>query len=349
MKNKIIISVVLTILIVVGFAIFSKPIDNSPIKIGVILPLSGDLAFIGEPAKRGAEMALANFKDTKHKYELIFEDDQFDGKKAITAANKLIFMDKVSALVTFGSSGGNSVKPLAETNKILHFAVASDQNIADGIYNFNHWTSPKEEVSAMVAEFARKNIKTISILTMNQDGMVAIANELENQLKNTAFKIIVNEKFNVGTRDFRTLVAKVKTDLPDIIVLVNYSPELEILGKQIKEAGINIPMTSFEGLDATTDPKIFTGSWYSTASDMTDIFRMNFQNKNNLAPVVGTGNVFDIITLIVTATENTRGNPTGLNIGSELLKIKDLIGSMGSISLDKTGSVISKAVIKTIR
>lgn len=349
MKNKIIIGIILIVLVILGFGILSKPADPSTIKIGIILPLSGDLAFIGEPAKKGAEMVLEDFKDTKHEYELIFEDDQFDGKKTITAAQKLISIDKVNILVTFGSSGGNSVKPLAETNKILHFAVASDQNIADGKYNFNHWTSPKEEATKMVAELVKRNIKTVSILTMNQDGMVAIANELKNQIKNTNIQIIMDEKFNIGTRDFKTLVAKTKVNLPEQIIMVNYSPELEILGKQIREVGIKTPMTSFEGLDATTDPKLFSGSWYSTASDMTETFKTNFKNKYGTSPVVGTGNIYDIVALLITASEKTKGAMTNEKIASELLKIKEFSGSMGNISLNQNGSVISKAVIKTIK
>lgn len=349
MKKKIIRSIVVIVLIIIGFTLSDKPMDATPIKVGVILPLSGDLAFIGEPAKRGAEMALESFKETKHKYELIFEDDQFDGKKTVTAANKLISIDKVDALVTFGSSGANSVKPLAEVSKVLHFAVASDQNIADGKYNFNHWTSPEEEVTTMVAELIKRNIKTVSILTVNQDGMVSISNELRNELRNTGIKIITDEKFNVGTRDFRSLVLKVKSNLPDIIIMVNYSPELEILGRQIVEAGIKTPMTSFEGLDATTDPKLFSGSWYSTASDVTEGFKNDFKTKFNIDPIVGTGNVNDIISLVITATENTSGAPTIEKIGKELLKINNFTGSMGKISVNQNGLVISQAVIKVIK
>jgi branched-chain amino acid transport system substrate-binding protein len=339
---------VVVVIVVVLFVQY-KPVDNSVVKVGVILPLSGDLAFIGEPAKHGAEMALESFGETKHKYELIFEDDQFDGKKAVTAANKLISIDKVNAIVTFGSSGGNSVKPIAEANNIIHFAVASDQKIADGVINFNHWTSPREEVRAMVDEFVNRGIKTVSILTMNQDGMIAIADELKSQLKNTGIEIVGEEKFNVGTRDFRTISAKLKEKLPEIIVMVNYSPELEVLGRQIRDAGINTPMTSFEGLDATTDAKLFAGSWYSTASDMTDKFKTEFKAKYNLDPIVGTGNVYDIVSFVVTASENIKGQVNTDKLGSSLVKIKDFVGSMGIVSIGADGAVVSPAVIKTVK
>jgi branched-chain amino acid transport system substrate-binding protein len=347
--KKVLISILAVILIVLGYTSFRVPTETKPIKIGVVLPLSGDLAFIGEPARYGAEMALASFTNTKHKYELIFEDDQFDGKKSATAANKLISIDKVDTIISFGSSGGNVIKPLADTNKILHFAIASDQKIADGKYNFNHWTSPKEEVTASINELLRRNIKTISILTANQDGMVSIADELKRQAKNAGISIITDEKFNIGERDYRTLVAKLKKNLPEMIFMVNYSPELEILGRQIKEAGIKTPMTSFEGFDATTDTKLFSGYWYASPSNPSQEFTAKFKGKYQVAPAVGTGNVFDVVSLIITATEKVKGTPTAERISIELLKINKLNGSMGDISVGSTGSVVSQAIIKIIK
>ena len=344
-------AIVLIVLIIAGFSTFRSPVGTGLIKIGVILPLSGNLAFLGESAKQGAELALEKYGDSKNKYELIFEDDQFDAKKAVTAAQKLISIDKVSAIVTFGSSGGNSVKPIAEQNKILHFAVATDPNTADGKHTFNHWTPAKEEVRALVAELISKNIKKIGLLTVNQEGMLAIANEITKQTADTDISIITNQKFNVGEKDFHTLITKVKESSIEMLVMVNYSPEIEILGRQIKAAGIKTPMTSVEGFDQTTDPKLFSGYWYASASDPSGDFINAFQTKYSKAPGFGTGNVYDIVTLIITASEKATNHikPTADQTISKLLEIKDLKGAMGNLSIGSDGMVLSKATIKTVK
>ena len=344
-------ALVIIILIIVGFSEFKGNVDNGPIKIGVILPLSGNLAFLGESAKQGAELALENYAGTKNKYELIFEDDQFDAKKTVTAATKLISIDKVDAIVSFGSSGGNAVKSLAEKYKILHFAVATDPKVADGKYTFNHWTPAKEEVRALVAELLKRNITKIGVLTANQEGMLAISNEIQKQTQNTSISIITNQEFNIGEKDYRTLIAKVKENLPEILVLANYSPEIEILGKQIKEAGIKIPMTSVEGFDQTTNPVLFKGYWYASASDPSGEFTANFETRYGKSPAFGTGNAYDIITLIITASENAtrHGKPAVSDTISKLLEIKDLKGAMGSLSVGSDGAVLSKATIKVVK
>jgi branched-chain amino acid transport system substrate-binding protein len=339
------------VLIILGFSTFHGTVKTGPVKIGVILPLSGDLAYLGESAKRGAELALENYAGTRNKYELIFEDDQFDAKKAVTAANKLISIDNVDAVVTFGSSGGNSVKPIAEKNKILHFAVATDPKVADGGYTFNHWTPAKEEVRALVAELLKRNIKKIGLLTVNQDGMLAIDNEITKQTQGTGISIVTDQKFNIGEKDFRTLIAKVKQNSPEILVMINYSPEIEILGRQIKDAGVKIPMTSVEGFDQTSDPGLFKGYWYASASDPSSEFANSFKTKYGKSPGFGTGNIYDIITLIITASENatSRGKPNTDDVISKLLQIKDLKGAMGSLSVGSDGVVLSKATIKTVK
>ncbi len=323
--------------------------ETGPIRIGVIIPLSGNLAFLGEPAKQAAEFALENFKDTKHKYEFIFEDDQFSAEKAVTAANKLISIDKVDAIISFGSSGGNAVNPLAEKNKVIHFAVASDPKVADGTYNFNHWTPPSEEVRVLIAELQRRSIKKIGVLTANQGGMLAITQEIKKQIIGTDIQITTEQVFNIGEKDYRSLILKIKQNLPDIFVMVSFTPELEILGKQMIDAGIKTPMTSVEGFDQTSQPELFDGYWYASASDPSGEFVKSFQDKFGKNPAFGTGNAYDIVSLLVTAYENTDSAQTPNEVVNQLLNIKGFKGAMGDLSIGNDGLVLSTATIKTVK
>jgi|GEM_PF-271654 len=342
--------IVVIVLIFVGFTTYNKPKTTNTFKIGVILPLSGDLAIIGTPAKSGAEMALASFTNTKNKYELIFEDDQYNVNKTVTIANKLISIDKVNAIVTLGSAEGNGVKPLANNAKVIHFnTAASDQTIPDGHYIFTHWTPPAEEAKAMINELINRKINKVAIFTTNNDGMIAITNELEKQLLETNIQVTMSEKINVSGRDFRTQIAKLKGELPDIIVMQNTPPELEILARQIKEAGVKAPMTSIEVFDTSTAADLFRGYWYASVSNFTDLFRDDYKNKYGLVPELATGNIYDIISLIITAAENTKGAPTADNVSAELLKIKNFNGAMGELSMGPSGMVLSKATIKTVK
>ncbi len=84
--------IILLVLIFAGgyFILFGEEIDErqqrESVNVGVILPLSGDLSFIGTEIRRGMDMALTEL-GSESLLELIYEDDQtLDSQTAVNAA-----------------------------------------------------------------------------------------------------------------------------------------------------------------------------------------------------------------------------------------------------------------------
>ncbi|MDP3042952.1 MAG: ABC transporter substrate-binding protein [bacterium] len=359
-KNaKIIIGAIIAIIAVGGiwYGAGQKPAPTEtakePIKIGAILPLTGDFAFLGEGIRDAILLAKENLKDTQYNYEVIFEDDQSsDLKEVASAANKLINIDKVNILISVNSGPGNVVAPIAEQNKIIHFAIGSDKNMAKGDYNFIHWTQPSEEIQVFIAELQKRGIKKLGIFELNQQGATAMIDELQERLKETDIKIVSHQNFNFGEKDFRTIIAKAKQANAEIYLLgLIFPPELEILAKQIKEAGINIPITSIESFELTDQLSLFEGEWYVNAADPTEDFVDKFNKKIGKNPSIGAANGYDIFNLIVAASEKKESSikPATNIIASELKKIKDFNGALGNLSVDEEGIVISQAVVRMIK
>ncbi len=122
------------VLAVIAFSVSAIAADKPLIKIGVSAPLTSDNAHLGESMRDAMTMAKENLPaDTKFDYEIIFEDDGLEAKRAALAANKLVSVDKVDALVSFSSGTGGVISPIAEQNKKIHFGIASAQSVADGI------------------------------------------------------------------------------------------------------------------------------------------------------------------------------------------------------------------------
>jgi hypothetical protein len=70
--------IVIAIIVIIAAIIASSPSntlvgEKQTVKIGFSLPLSGDLAILGERAKLAAELAKDSFENTKYNYEFIFE------------------------------------------------------------------------------------------------------------------------------------------------------------------------------------------------------------------------------------------------------------------------------------
>src|ERR1035437_4224960 len=102
---------VVTVLIVLVFRP-SQP-ENS-LRIGIILPLTGPSAFIGESTRKGLDLALEqhNAAGNHPPIELLYEDSAGDVKQAVTAYNKLTAVHHVQAVVCV-STGAQALAPLA--------------------------------------------------------------------------------------------------------------------------------------------------------------------------------------------------------------------------------------------
>jgi len=330
--------------------------EKLTVTIGASLPLTGDLAFLGEPYKNAMELALEdamNDGSLKYKYEIIYEDDQFDPAKGVSAINKLISIDGVSAISTFGSPVGSAVAPIAEENQVVHInGIASDPSVAVGDYNFVHWTPPYEEVSVLLDEFEKRGITNVVLFEQNMAGAQALANAFREGVDGTDVTIVGTESFNSDVRDFRTAIQKVKALESDIIVLLLTSPQLEIVTKQIREAGIDTPLTTIEGFMFTDQPELFTGLWYVAPADMQDWFVEKFTTTYGEGPKLGGGNGYDVVSLLVEAFEEAgdgRSIPSQADVQKELANIKGFDGAMGeNLSVDENGLIVTEALVKTV-
>ncbi len=92
--NKKIIGVCIVIIVIISFFVIKNINQNKlsgPITIGAILPLSGDLANVGEDIRTGINLFLGKTPDAK----IVIENDEGDTKKSISAVNKLMSIDNI--------------------------------------------------------------------------------------------------------------------------------------------------------------------------------------------------------------------------------------------------------------
>ncbi len=169
-------SFALLVTLAAGFspAAFGEEVKCSkPLKIGVILPLSGDTATAGVAIRNGTLMAARNLAN-RCKVELVFEDDQLQQSRSVASFYKLTSFDKIDALIVFSSGSGKAIAPLADTAKIPVIAIASDAAVSRGKkFTFNHWVTPESQAKLLVPEALRRGYKKIVIVSSEHDGTLA--------------------------------------------------------------------------------------------------------------------------------------------------------------------------------
>lgn len=225
------------------------------IKIGYIGPLTGDVASIGQDEKSTIEMFFE--KDPTiagKKVEMIFEDAQCNGQKAASAAEKLVNVDKVQLIVGAGCSGETlGAAPIAEKGKVVLFSsVSTSPEITTaGDYVFRN--APADDKSSVVlTEVLSKKFKKAALITQNNDYSQAYRKELQAKLPKSGVEIVVDEAFNTGATDFKSILQKVKDSGADVLInLPGESAPGGFITKQARELGINLPVYSGDVLSGT--------------------------------------------------------------------------------------------------
>ncbi len=325
--------------------------SKETIKIGMSLPLTGRIAFIGEGMRNAALMAREQLGNTRYNYEIIFEDDQLDPKLTAGAANKLINIDKVDAIVSVDSGPGNVVTPIATRNNVIHFGLALSPEVYKGDTNFVHWTSPAVQSELLIKELQKRGIKKVGVFRSKYEDQDVQMADLRAKIKNTDIEIVTDQVFHVSETDFRSQIAQAKQTRPDIYAILAMSPALEILTKQMREAGIHTPLTTIGAFESSQELDLFEGDWYVSAAEPNSGFISRYKEKYNANPPVCAGNAYDIVNLFVTAVEKigTSKKPTAHEIARELKKIRNFKGALGNLNIDENGIVQSEAKLKMVK
>ncbi len=250
---------------------FAADVAPSPIKIGLILPLSGNNANLGEFCLKAVALFKKDLADPalRHRYELIIEDDQLTPRLTAQAAQKLLNIDHVHAIVTFSSGSGSVVAPLTEQKKIPHISIASDIKISSRhTYSFLHWIHPHEEVAEYFKLLNALGIKRLAMITARQSGALYLLDELRAQAPAAGVELTSVEYFNTGERDFRIQLLRLNETRPDALLPLAFSPELQIILRRLQELGIHLPLPSMECYDflSGADAKAIEGQYYISAA-----------------------------------------------------------------------------------
>jgi branched-chain amino acid transport system substrate-binding protein len=223
-------------------------------KIGVILPLTGPTAVIGQEEKRGVDMAIEKINASggalKKKVELIIEDNKGDPTVIVSAAEKLITRDKVVAL-TGGYSSVESLALLAAMKKYEPVTVWQGGGAVkmDQMYGKERWffmlhpRSPdyQRNITDFLSEIQPRP-KRIAIVYEDTSYGVDHSKVAKQYLTEKGFELVTFEPFKSGTLDFSPLLTKIKGAKPEIFYWIGYAGDSILLTKQAKELGFTPKM-----------------------------------------------------------------------------------------------------------
>ena len=182
---------------------------TEPIKIGVITPLTGDYSIVGEEVQKGIELAVSQLGKQGVKISVVCEDDQLDPKNTVTAANKLITIDKVDFVVVFSVEEAKPIFSLFNNAKIPLLVLFDSNNAikSAGPYIFSNGFST-EKTGELMADYAFNTLKLkkIAIVSHVDEWSKIITESFKNKFIDDGGVVVYNDSVQIGTSDFRSII-----------------------------------------------------------------------------------------------------------------------------------------------
>jgi branched-chain amino acid transport system substrate-binding protein len=218
------------------------------IKVGIVLPLTGEQAKFGEIEKRSFIMAAEEINAKGgvkgNKLELLFEDDTGKPDVGRSATEKLISQEKVSIITGgYSSSVTAAATAVAQQFKVPFLVTTgSADKITESGYDYVFRINPPaSEYPAAVVTFLQEVVKpkTAVILFENSLFGQSSSKEFEEDCQKLGIKVLLKEGYNKGAIDFKPMLTKVKATNPDLVYMVSYVMDAALLMRQAKELDFN--------------------------------------------------------------------------------------------------------------
>jgi branched-chain amino acid transport system substrate-binding protein len=217
------------------------------VRIGLIQPLTGSVAYNGTTDVNGAKLAVQQRNAAGgvlgKQVDLVVEDGQCQPASSVNAAQKLIQSSHVAALVgAFCSSATAAIMPVAEQDKMpLVTGVSSAPDLTE---RGNQWFFRATETDALLAKsfahilYDQLKLRKVAYVGVNDDFGRGAAKQFQEQMQALGATTAMTDFFDHGTTDFSTLLTKLRAANPDGIFVAAETQDGAGFVTQAAEFGI---------------------------------------------------------------------------------------------------------------
>lgn len=222
----------------------SWALQGAPIKIGLIIPLTGATSPFGATMGQAAKIAETEINSAGgvrgRQIQIVIEDDQSNPEAAVRAAHKLIDVDKVVAIGgSYASAVTSAIAPLCWEGKTVLLTSSG----ADSITKLPHQgyifrTSPTvtlqgTRVGNFAVELGAKKMFFLGPQTPFAQSYIEIISGIFKAAGGTGSGLVYEDKKS----SYRSEVDQALKESPDVVVLGGYVPDTSVVLKDLYRAG----------------------------------------------------------------------------------------------------------------
>ena len=312
--------------------------DSGPVKLGMVVPISGSSAPTGAYMKNGAQLAVDEINKAGgvlkgRKLELMVEDEACDAQQAVASANKVVSAGAVVSVGGYCSGATLPTLPIfqkANTPMIIP-AANSSELVSQGLANVFMINGTGKQQSTKALEFMKKSgFATVALVDDNTSYSKDITTQTQSQIeKDGAVKVALKTSVTAGESDYSAVVRAIMAKNPALVYWTGYYQEGGLIINQLKKAGFTGKIMVADG---SVDPSLakIAGAGaegvFATMTETPDTLKgaekwiANYKSKFNSDPGPYSTQAYDAVRLAAKAIDTA-----GSTKGSDIIKALSVI------------------------
>lgn len=242
----------------------SKP-SVEVVRVGVLYPLSGDLASTGQDNQNGVILAAEEINAAGGiqslggaKLELVFGDTQGNPDIGAQETERLIQQENVVAII--GAYQSSVTKPATQAAERLETPFIVNMAISDIItergFQYTFRVCPKAQYYGRdqvlfvkdLANLAGYPVQRVALLYENTDFGTGTSLAQKAALQENGLEVVAEVSYTAeGATDLSNEVSQVLAANPDAILEVTYLNDSILIARALAEAGATIPLVDAAG------------------------------------------------------------------------------------------------------
>lgn len=237
--------------------------SEGTIKIGALYNVTGDQASLDGPSLNGAKLAVKEINEAGgvlgKQIELVTVDGQTDQTASTNGASKLVDQDKVLAIIGFSDSNyALAAGPIAQQAQVPFVTSgATLPSLPEQVGDYFFLAAFGDDAQAYaIADYAIKDMGAKTCYMLKDTAMDFTMNLAAFFVErftaaNGADSIILEDTFKTGDQDYSAQITRLKASKvqPDVIFVSSGPSDCGPIVKQLRAAGVDIPVLSGDGFD----------------------------------------------------------------------------------------------------
>jgi len=356
LPNSMVMFIIVFSLIFISITSCAKKQEPEVIKIGAILPLTGPLAFFGEPEKDVLLMATEEINSKGgikgKQVNLLIEDSKSSAKDGVSALQNIL-LQKPVAVITSLTVVSNATQPILKSQQIPQIALSVHPTIAkQSEFTIRPYYGFEDEMRVIVDFLKKKNYKYVAILWANvPECEIAINEVLIPALKEIGGALIASENYSLNELNIKPQLVKIAAKKPEAILTMDFGNLMEVILREAQNLGIREKIIGGIGLfyAPPIESRLLEGIPFAGPSFIINAYESYLEFQKKFIEKTGKNASYDVLytydafNLLIEGI--SRGGVNPKNIISSIISIKEYKGTTGLMKIHSDGNVTVEIIM----